>query len=99
MPSGPAGDHPESVDLHDVEGLTLLAAGTAEPAHRLGWRVSHMPPNQPENVFLTLLLRREADYEIEISAEHPDAEAVARRFIVSTRDVRPAPEQGSSEPA
>jgi hypothetical protein len=96
MPSGPAGDHPERVDLHAIDGLTLLAAGAQEPAHQFNWRVSHMPPNQPENIFLTLVLRREADYEIEISAEHPEAEAVTRRFIVSVHDVRPVPGGGAA---
>jgi hypothetical protein len=88
MPSGPQGDHPQTVDLHVVEGLELLAAGDPERAHQFGWRVPSMPPHQPETTFLTLLLRQESDYEVEVAAEHPDAEPVARRFMVSTAEVR-----------
>jgi hypothetical protein len=89
LPSGPAGDHPQTVDLHAVDGLALLAAGEPEPARQFSWRVAHMPPNQPETVFLTLVLRRQAEYEVEVAAEHPEAEPVRRRFIVSTEGVRP----------
>jgi hypothetical protein len=91
MPSGPKGEHPRSVDLHAVDGLTLSDGGEPRSAHQFSWRVAHMPPDQPESIFLTLVLPRRHDYEIEIAAEHPEADPVARRFLVSAEDVRSGP--------
>jgi hypothetical protein len=89
---GPRGEHVQRIAPHPVDSMTLRGDGE-ESARRHGWRIEHMPPHQPEATHLMLLLPNQQEYEVVVQAEHPDAEAVQDRFLVSHRAVSSAPDR------
>lgn len=88
--SGPAGEHAETVDLHDDE-LTLSAAGGDSTAHAHAWRIEHLPPGQSEALHVLLVFREPGEYEAELQAQHEEVEPVSRRFLIRV------PERGSAQ--
>jgi hypothetical protein len=86
--SGPRGENPTHTQLRAIDGLTLDSPDGPVQALEFSWRVQHMPPDQPETMHLTLILRNQDDYEVRLGADHPEAEAVESRFLVSPEEVR-----------
>jgi hypothetical protein len=88
-PSGPRGEHVEDVDLHR-DALALRAGGTESAAHAHAWRIRHFPPGQPEALHVLLVFPEPGDYEAELQTQHPDAEPMSRRFLISVPGNGPA---------
>lgn len=87
--SGPSGEHAEDVDLHADE-LTLASTDGDSTAHAHAWRIDHLPPRQPEAVHALLVFRQPGKYEVELQAQHQEADAVSRRFVISVPQTGPA---------
>ena len=89
--SGPRGEHPTDVEL-DGDVLTLEARGTQTSAHAHGWRIPRLPPDEsPEGLHAVLVFGQPGEYEVELQADHEEAQAVSQRFRVTV------PVQGSAE--
>lgn len=79
---GPWGQHSADVDLHDDSAM-LQVNGREEPAHAHAWRISPLPPGQPEVLHVLLAVGAPGDYEVRLSIEHADAEPAEGRFVVA----------------
>jgi hypothetical protein len=87
--AGPDGEHPQDVDLHD-EDVNLSVPSGDSRAHAHSWRIQHLPPAQPEALHLLLVFRDPGDHEVELQAEHEEAEPVGQRFVIRVPEAGPA---------
>lgn len=73
------------------DDLTLSIPSGHSHAHAHSWRIQHLPPGQPEALHVLLVFREPGDYEVELQAQHEEAEPVGQRFVSRV------PEAGPSE--
>ena len=88
--TSPDGERSKNVDLRD-DDLALSVPSGHSQAHVHSWRIQHLPPGQPEAFHVLLVFREPGDYEVELQAQHEEAESVGRRFLIGV------PETGPSE--
>ena len=79
------GEHSEDVDVQPCEVALKSPAGD-EIAHVYSWRIPHLPPRQQEARHLLLVFRALGDYEVELQAQHEEAEPVVQRFLITVSE-------------
>ena len=79
------GEHSEDLDLQ-IYQLSLSSPAGADVAHSYSWRIPHLPPTQQEALHLLLVFRALGDYEVELQAQHEEAEPVVQRFLITVSE-------------
>lgn len=87
--SGPEGEHPQVVDLHDDE-LTLTTPTGNSSTRSHSWRIQHLPPGQPEALHALVVFPAPGDYEVALQAQQEEAEPVSGRFLIQVAQCGPA---------
>lgn len=93
---GPRGDIRGRPDLRVADSVTLQTPSGEVQAREFSWRIAHLPPNQPEDTHLNLVLRSTGGHEIVIEVGHPESDTVSAKFMVSADAVRSADDDESS---
>ncbi|GEM_PF-3950523 len=86
---GPRGDTRGRPDLRVAESVSLQEPSGTVEAREFSWRIAHLPPDQPEDTHLTLVLRNTGEHEVVLEVSHPASETVRARFWVSAEAVHP----------
>jgi hypothetical protein len=66
--------------------LSLSSPAGDDVAHSYSWRIPHLPPRQQEALHLLLVFRALGDYEVELQAQHEEAEPVVQRFLITVSE-------------